>query len=99
MISELAEKAIEEKIKSGEGIVPKYISSLRKGNDEEKTLSHILLKTIVKPKFYEFLKNKGISNETKITDALTQYKSREKLYKNPKEKALSILKDLGYSEL
>jgi hypothetical protein len=95
-LSELAEKAMELRIKSGEGIVPNYIGTLRTGSEEDKALAHVLMKTVCKPKFYRFLKEQSIPSSMSILEAMISYKNRQKPYVNDEEKAMSILKDLGY---
>ena len=96
VLSELAEKAMDYRVKLGDGIVPSYLGELRNGNNEEKALAHVLMKTICKPKFYKYLKEQNIPSSMSILEAMTKYKSREKPYKNDEDKALQILKSLGY---
>jgi len=96
-LSDLGEKVMEMRIKSGDGIVPKYIRELRQGSEEDKTLASVLMKTVCKPKFYKFLKDESIPSTMSILEALTKYKSRSKPYKNQEEKSLNTLKELGYS--
>lgn len=95
-LSELAEKAMELRIKTGEGIVPSYIGTLRTGSEEDKALAHVLMKTVCKPKFHRFLKEQSIPSSMSILEAMISYKNRQKPYVNDEEKAMSILRDLGY---
>lgn len=98
-LSELAEKAFDLRIKSGDGIVPAYIGKLRNGSHEDKALAHVLVKTVCKPKFYKYLKEQNIPSTASILEAMTKYKSREKPYKNDEDKALAILRSLGYDSV
>jgi hypothetical protein len=98
-LSELAEKLVDLRIKTGDGIIPRYLGELRNGSDEDKALSHVLMKTVCKPKFYRFLKDENIPSTMSILEAMTKYKSRDKAYKNDEEKALQILSSLGYSNV
>jgi hypothetical protein len=98
-LSELAEKAMELRIKTGEGIVPKYLGELRNGSEEDKALAHVLMKTVCKSKFYKYLKEENIPSTMSILEAMTKYKNRQRPYKNNEEKALNILKELGYDNI
>ena len=97
LVKSLIQKQWEDRVRSGSGIVPKYIKRLQDSeSDEEKLLATLLLKTISKPKFNKYLKESNIPNDMKITDAVKGYAVRTKEHKSKEEKALNILKDLGY---
>ena len=96
--STIAENTLEQEIHKGTGNkLAAYINDLRSGSEEDKTLAHILMKTVTKPKFNKFLKENSIPSWMSIIEAMVQYRSRDKPYKNDEEKALSVLKGKGYS--
>lgn len=64
--------------------------------EEDRTLAYIIGKTICKPKFIRFLKEKSIPLETSILQAVLQYKSRDNDYVTDEEKALEVLQGAGY---
>jgi hypothetical protein len=96
-LQDIMEKMYEIKIKTGDGLVPKYIGELRQGSTEDKALAHVLLKTLCKPKFYKFLKDENVPSSMSIIEAFTKYKSKPKPYRNQEDKAQQILSSLGYS--
>lgn len=95
-LNQLSQKVMDFRIKTGDGIVPKYLGELKNGTEEEKALAHVLMKTVCSPKFYKFLKEQKIPSTVSILEAMNKYQSRQKPYKNAEEKSLNVLKELGY---
>jgi hypothetical protein len=96
-LTQMSHKVMNHRIKTGDGIIPKYLGELKNGTEEENALAHVLFKTVCSPKFYKFLKDDKIPSTMSILEAMNKYQSRPKLYKNAEEKSLEILKELGYN--